>query len=104
VGAPAGRPDYSIRDIDGAGSLIPALQRDRYFAVTFVEPAAARDYVGLDFLSEQRRRARSSAPSSPASRPPPRRCNLPAPCPAPACCCCKPCTPTTTTSRRLARC
>ncbi|RZT05905.1 PAS domain S-box-containing protein/diguanylate cyclase (GGDEF) domain-containing protein [Duganella sp. CF402] len=50
-------PGYSIRDIGRPGQpLIPAALRDRYFAVTFVEPAVARDYVGLDFLSEQRRR------------------------------------------------
>jgi len=49
--------DYSIRDIGQPGkTLIPAAQRERYFAVTFVEPTAARDYVGLDFMSEQRRR------------------------------------------------
>ncbi|WP_229262826.1 EAL domain-containing protein [Duganella radicis] len=50
-------PNYAIREIDRPGQpLKSAAVRQRYFAVTFVEPGAARDYVGLDFLSEQRRR------------------------------------------------
>ena len=50
-------PAYAIREIDRPGrSLKVADQRAHYFAITFVEPHAARDYTGLDFLSEQRRR------------------------------------------------
>ncbi|NVM76002.1 diguanylate cyclase (GGDEF)-like protein/PAS domain S-box-containing protein [Duganella sp. SG902] len=50
-------PGYAIRErVEPGGQLRAAGQRARYFAVTFVEPTEARDYVGLDFLSEQRRR------------------------------------------------
>ena len=50
-------PGFAIREIDRPGYTLKAAgQRERYFAVTFVEPGAARDYIGLDFLSERRRR------------------------------------------------
>ncbi|SHN68385.1 PAS domain S-box-containing protein/diguanylate cyclase (GGDEF) domain-containing protein [Duganella sacchari] len=51
-------PNFAVRErLEPAGQFVGAAARDRYFVVTFVEPAAARDYVGLDFLSEERRRA-----------------------------------------------
>nr|WP_315399830.1 EAL domain-containing protein [uncultured Duganella sp.] len=50
-------PAFEIRERSLAGTFRPAGQRARYFPVTFVEPAEARDYVGLDFLSEDLRRA-----------------------------------------------
>ncbi|WP_343730614.1 EAL domain-containing protein [Duganella sp.] len=50
-------PQFAIRERSGPdGTLQVAGLRQHYFAVTFVEPTAARDYIGLDFLSEQRRR------------------------------------------------
>jgi diguanylate cyclase (GGDEF)-like protein/PAS domain S-box-containing protein len=51
-------PQFSIRErIEPSGELKTAAQRDHYFAITFVEPESGRDYVGLDMLSEERRRA-----------------------------------------------
>jgi diguanylate cyclase (GGDEF)-like protein/PAS domain S-box-containing protein len=50
-------PAFEIRERGADGKLRTAGQRQRYFAVTFVAPDAARDYVGMDFLFEERRGA-----------------------------------------------
>jgi diguanylate cyclase (GGDEF)-like protein/PAS domain S-box-containing protein len=66
-------PAFEIRQRTPAGALQTAARRDHYFAVTFVEPAEARDYVGLDFLSEPRRGAalaRAIQSGQPTATPP----------------------------------
>ena len=50
-------PSFEIRERSLTGALRRSAPRPRYFPVTFVEPAEGRDYVGLDFLSEDQRRA-----------------------------------------------
>jgi diguanylate cyclase (GGDEF)-like protein/PAS domain S-box-containing protein len=50
-------PDYAIRQRDADDAMRVAPPRQRYFVSTFVEPAPARVYLGLDFLSEDIRRA-----------------------------------------------
>ncbi|MBV7538643.1 EAL domain-containing protein [Duganella sp. sic0402] len=49
-------PGYRIRERDDAGTFTIASQRERYFAATFIEPAASRVYLGLDFLHDPQRR------------------------------------------------
>jgi diguanylate cyclase (GGDEF)-like protein/PAS domain S-box-containing protein len=50
-------PDYAIRERTEDGKFIVTGQRERYFVSTFIEPAASRPYLGLDFLHDPQRRA-----------------------------------------------
>ncbi|HEX8403012.1 MAG TPA: EAL domain-containing protein [Duganella sp.] len=66
-------PAFEIRERSPAGALRAAAARPRYFPVTFVEPPEGRDYVGLDFLSEDLRRAaleRAIQSGQPTTTPP----------------------------------
>jgi len=53
-------PTFAIRERsapEAGPPLVRAGARDNYYPLTFVEPGAARDSVGLDFLSDPARRA-----------------------------------------------
>ncbi|MET0266103.1 MAG: EAL domain-containing protein [Duganella sp.] len=50
-------PGFEILEPTLAGLTRTAAWREQYFVATFIEPAQERAYLGLDFLSEDQRRA-----------------------------------------------
>jgi diguanylate cyclase (GGDEF)-like protein/PAS domain S-box-containing protein len=50
-------PGFEIRESSLASVPRAAAERSAYFVATYIEPAEARAYLGLDFLSEDVRRA-----------------------------------------------
>ncbi|WP_432381090.1 EAL domain-containing protein [Duganella sp. P38] len=66
-------PGFAIRERTADGRFVVSAARERYFAVTFAEPARNRDYLGLDYLHDPQRRAaleRAIQSGQPTATPP----------------------------------